>query len=478
MKKLILSLLILAGLSKAAVVNLSGQLDLGQTPRSATVSVITSTGLVGSVSQTGSYTITGTTNLSVNHSQKDSPKLSWKTFGKELQITGVGNSENYTVDAWTIDGKNVCIRMPFTNGIAKISGNSFEKVFVRLNHSGTSLNVASRSLSDSTLGHVYFIVNDPSNGVINDTLTEIPITNWISVLGPKYIVGRNVDVTVPNAFVGDTVKVGWFNVYTNPSNYYSTVLGRSYSGDYSGFIYTAYDSASFGNNSYLYSAVSIIKHGDSVVAFSKDLDTVTAKVGNFKFDSTRFTNKILSALDTTLTIPWYAFSVNGTSVALYQSVVKHLDSTTTYSDSLITNGWHGGRGLQLNGEFSWTYLNDSLLKFLDTTILNDTTTIITLDSLKISYTSSDSIDTVYYQLYQYPGTNNYDTLYNIVPKTNIVVTTFPIKNLIGRTSNYGNQFTILIKSNTSKIVNGEYTGTSASINSVNFTYKITTKFYK
>jgi len=366
MKSLILSLLILAGLSKAADVNISGQIDLSQTPRSATVSVVTSTGLVGNVSQDGKYTITGTTNLSVKTSQKDSPKISWKTFGKELQITGTNNSENYTVDAWTIDGKSVGVRVPFQNGIAKFPTSS-EKVFVRLNHSGNSMNVASRRLVDSTLGTVYFIVNDPSNGVVNDTLVEIPVTNWIGVLGPKYIVGRNVDVTVPNAFVGDTVKVGWFNVYTNPSNYYSTVLGRSYSGSYSGFVYTAYDSASFGNNSYLYSAVSIIKHGDSVVAFSKDLDTVTAKVGNFKFDSSRFVTKILSDLDTTLTIPWYAFSLNGTSVSLYSSVVKHLDSVVTF-DTITTKEDTTGMFFSIYWQKVETLNHDTSFEINDTII--------------------------------------------------------------------------------------------------------------
>jgi hypothetical protein len=270
MKSLILSLLILVGLSKAADVNLSGKIDLSQAGRSATVSVVTSTGLTGTVSQDGSYTITGTTSLRSTNIQKDSPKLSWKTFGKELQITGVGVSENYTVDAWTIDGKSVGVRVPFQNGIAKFSGVSSEKIFVRLNYFWQEPQIASRSLSDTTLGTVYFIVNDPSNEIVNDTLTEIPVTNWIGVLGPKYIVGRNVDVTVPNAFVGDTVKVGWFNTYTNPSNYYSIVLGNPNGVDYSGFVYTAYDSASYGNNEYLYSAVSIIKHGDSVVAFSLD----------------------------------------------------------------------------------------------------------------------------------------------------------------------------------------------------------------
>jgi len=389
MKKLILSLLILVGLSKAADVNLSGQIDLSQAGRSATVSVVTSTGLTGTVSQDGSYTITGTTSLRSTNIQKDSPKLSWKTFGKELQITGVGNSEKYFVDAWTANGKNLG-RKVFENGIAKFSGVSSEKIFVRLNHSGNSMNVASRRLVDSTLGTVYFIVNDPSNGVVNDTLVEIPVTNWIGVLGPKYIVGRNVDVTVPNAFVGDTVKVGWFNVYTNPSNYYSTVLGRSYSGSYSGFVYTAYDSASFGNNSYLYSAVSIIKHGDSVVAFSKDLDTVTAKVGNFKFDSSRFVTKILSDLDTTLTIPWYAFSLNGTSVSLYSSVVKHLDSTVVL-DTQVVNADTTGRF-----NLSSYRISDTIVKLqADTTYTKDDTTIVKkLNNVYVHIKTNNVPDTI------------------------------------------------------------------------------------
>jgi len=255
-------------------------------------------------------------------------------------------------------------------------------------------------------------VTDPNGNT--DTLREIPVTSWTSVLGTQYVVQRNVDVTIPTAYDNDTVKVGWYNIYTDPSNYYSTVLGRFHAKQYSGFVYTAYDSASFAGNSYLYSALAIVKNShDSIVAFTTDLDTVTAKVGNFSFDSTRFGTGILSVQADSLTIPWYAFNVtNGTSVTAYKSVVKTLDSTVIWIDTVKDSTPTGrGWGVGDTAPYPTSGLDSLGHSFF-----------VTLDSIRGTYTVSKigQVDTIIAHIYHWTSPTDPTPAYG--SKDTVIVT--------------------------------------------------------
>ena len=386
LKHWILAMALVLGIgttAHATTINLSGHLDLSQAGTGKVT--VTAGGLVGTVQANGDWTVAGVTDAVVPKDGLilDQPRLSWTNLGKTVQLHGVGNPENYTVDAYGLDGRVLGQHLNFNgNGIAVIPGNgSAGPVALKLHGNGTRNLVAgsARAMTDSSAdsGVVYIIVTDPNGNT--DTLREIPVTSWTSVLGTQYVVQRNVDVTIPTAYDNDTVKVGWFNVYTNPSNYYSTVLGRFHAKQYSGFVYTAYDSASFAGNSYLYSALAVVKNShDSVVAFTTDLDTVTAKVGNFSFDSTRFGTGILSVSADSLTIPWYAFNVtNGTSVTAYKSAVKTLDSNTFYTISLDS-----------------TWLDTNFYKIITTTSIQQSVKLSDSTKLKISFTSADG-DTTY-----------------------------------------------------------------------------------
>jgi hypothetical protein len=327
MKQWILAMaLILAGHAYA----LSGHLDMSKLS-SGTVS-ITSGEKSAVIQANGDWTLAQPSAIQDRTQRYGTPRLSWASLGRVARMDNADASA-FQVDAYTVSGKCVASDLKFNGNYVTIPGNSTDPVYLKLKQIKTQSMVAARSMVDSTVGVVYIIVTDP-NGTV-DTLREVSVTDWSAVIGTKYIVQRNVDVVIPTQYDGDTVKCGYYNIYTNPANYYSTVLGRYHAKQYSGFVYSAYDSASFAGNGYLYSALAIVKNAhDSVVAFTTDLDTVTAKVGNFGFDSTRFGTGILSVRADSLTIPWYAFNVtNGTSVTAYKSVVK-VKTTDTASDAV------------------------------------------------------------------------------------------------------------------------------------------------
>jgi hypothetical protein len=349
------------------------------------------------VQANGDWTIAGVTDAVVPKDGLilDQPRLSWTNLGKTVQLHGVGNPENYTVDAYGLDGRVLGQHLNFNgNGIAVIPGNgSAGPVALKLHGNGTRNLVAgsARAMTDSSAdsGVVYIIVTDPNGNT--DTLREIPVTSWTSVLGTQYVVQRNVDVTTPYALAGDIVKVGWYNIYTNPSNYYSIRLGNPNDSAYSGFIYTAYDSASYGSNAYLFSAIALIENSkDSVVAFSKDVSTITSLVGNFSFAPTRFVNGIISVTGDSLTVPWYAFNIsNGDSVTAYKSVVKTLDSTASWKDSLIVTDSSGWFLTNSNGSLPAMTYRDTTYK------IGDTTYHTSLDSVDVHFTGGSPVDTFY-----------------------------------------------------------------------------------
>ena len=194
---------------------------------------------------------------------------------------------------------------------------------------------AGRTLADSILDEVHVVVHD------TDTLQSIPVTSWSGILPTSYIVQRNISATLPIRYSGSNVYAGYYNTQINPGVYSSVQLGRAFGTSYSGFIYTAYDSAEYANASYLYSAVVIVRTAnDSVLAFSDSVATVTARLGDIPhFDSTHFVTKLRT--DSAAIRPWWTATVpNGTDLLLIRGrdVIVSRDSTMVFDTSVNVAG--------------------------------------------------------------------------------------------------------------------------------------------
>jgi len=326
LKSLILSLVLILGITSTSFA-LSGKLDISKV-NDGTVAVSVGNTMV-EVKADGSWDFNPESGIRKRSKTTIStPKLAWTVFGREARLDN-GNPKDYRVTAYAMNGSVIASMVPFDGNKVTIphSGYAYLKLIDVSTDKILALRQSADSVAfDSTKKVIYYVIVSDSGRV--DTLREVKITSWSDILPTSYVVQRNVDVTIPAKYDRNTVKVGYYNVKVNPSNYYSIELGRYSKCKYSGFVYSAYDSASYAGNGYLYSALVVISNSkDSVIAFSRDLDTVTAKVGNFSFDSTQFVNGIISIRQDSLTVPWYAFNVeNGTSITAYHSVVKTLDS--------------------------------------------------------------------------------------------------------------------------------------------------------
>lgn len=119
----------------------------------------------------------------------------------------------------------------------------------------------------------------------SDTLKEIPLISWDSVLPTNYIVQRNIAVQTPVAYAGNKVQAVW---WSDDSIARVLTLGKGTSKlKYSGFIYSVYDNDQYINNAHIYSIfVRIRDSKDSIVAYSEITD-VRAIVGNLDYDSTQ-----------------------------------------------------------------------------------------------------------------------------------------------------------------------------------------------
>lgn len=327
------------------------------------------------------------------------PKLAWTVFGREARLDN-GNPEDYRVTAYALNGSIIANMVPFVGNTVTIphSGYAYLKLIdISMNKTLAFRQAVDSSTFDSTKKVIYYVIVSDSGRV--DTLREVKIINWNDILPTSYVVQRNVDVTIPAKYDRNIVKVGYYNVKVNPSNYYSIELGRYSKCKYSGFVYSAYDSASYAGNGYLYSALAVINNDkDSVIAFSRDLDTVTAKVGNFSFDSTQFVNGIVSVHQDSLIVPWYAFNVtNGTSITAYHSVVKTLDSVVKDTVHIIDSAHVGivfdtfmidSTHLVINlNNIDTNYLRNRFSKYvLDDSIRYE------LDSVYVNIDSKDSVN--------------------------------------------------------------------------------------
>jgi hypothetical protein len=142
-----------------------------------------------------------------------------------------------------------------------------------------SKNVVAGRVASSSSDTVKIIIG-------NDTLKEIPVISWDTILPTNYIVQRNISVQLFKALLNDTVEAVFWD---NDSVAHVVTLGQATKNMFSGFIYTAYDDIAYRNNSSLYGLFVRVKN-DGVTRFS-DIVNVTAKTGDLDFDSTQVPKK-------------------------------------------------------------------------------------------------------------------------------------------------------------------------------------------
>lgn len=158
--------------------------------------------------------------------------------------------------------------------------------------------VAARSYSISDT--LYIVVN-------GDTLREVPVTSWDTVLPPNYIVQRNVGVTVSD--YQNMVQVVWWN-----SDSIAHVLDLGHASTdpskFSGYIYTAYSDADFKVNAHLYNLFVRTRTVDSIKSYTQVLD-VKAKVGDLTFSPSDFKE------NTYYSTAGYSLTPNDSSISNY-----------------------------------------------------------------------------------------------------------------------------------------------------------------
>jgi hypothetical protein len=266
---------------------------------------------------------------------------------------------------------------------------------------GTGKVAAARALSDTVVGFVYLVAND------TDTLREIAIRSWTGTVPTNYVVQRNLSITVPAQYVSDTVEAVY---WSTDSVAYVLRAPRSSGVKHSTYIYTAYDSASYYNGKYLFTAFARIRNQHGVVAYTQAFDTTYADAGDLgAFDASDF---VVSNDNILKSVPGYTVIVNGKHVSDYAYIVTVTDSTTTRlagsADSALWHGWHGAVTLDENYDTIRTdsafthsralYMPDTLLR-AKTLYSNgvDTLRRQVPDSLVVElYTNTDTVNSSLY----------------------------------------------------------------------------------
>lgn len=231
--------------------------------------------------------------------------------------------------------------------------------------------------------------------VSGDTLREVPIASWDTILPPNYVVQRNVGVTVPASRASDVVQVVWWN---NDSIANVLDLGKASTNNqkYSGYIYTVYDDVAFRLNSSLYSLFVRTRKNDSIKSYTGILD-VKARVGDLTFGENEF------KLNTIHSTAGYSLTPNDSNVATFnltktvsmEYVTDSTFDTLTYDSSFyryinrdtVLNKCEIGRNMRR------TFIGSHQDTAFDTTLTETFKAIATKDAdtvkLKVSY--SDSI---------------------------------------------------------------------------------------
>lgn len=114
-----------------------------------------------------------------------------------------------------------------------------------------------------------------SNGTI---LKEIPIVSWGDVLGPQYIVQRDISAidSTPDGIIRNVEAV----YFMNSDSVAKVVTLEKQGRDFSGFIYTIYDDISYRNEKKIYNI--FIRGKDSIgrIVVKTDIESFSEKLGD------------------------------------------------------------------------------------------------------------------------------------------------------------------------------------------------------
>lgn len=194
---------------------------------------------------------------------------------------------------------------------------------------GTHKAVAARAAGDTSAAVTYqYIV------VGNDTLREIPVVSWSQILPAQYVVQRNVAVTPPVAYRGNTLQAVYFSA---DSIAHVVTLAATNSGKtFTGYIYSYYDSAAYANNSALYSWFARVKRNDTTKAYTSIMP-VTGLHGDISVDS-------VDANDSATFHPYFTLSHAGyASTPVDSSVSQYIEYTVYDSLVEVTGANFGGK---------------------------------------------------------------------------------------------------------------------------------------
>lgn len=249
---------------------------------------------------------------------------------------------------------------------------------------------ATRSFDDGSVIDTARIIVD------GDTLREVPLTSWSTVLPTNYVVQRNIGVTVGNTT--DVLEAVW---WTSDSIANTIQLGKD-GINRSGFIYTVYDDSMYARDAHLYwlfvrvktSGANNANGADSILKYS-DVHDVTAKSGDQSFDASKF------EANTRIKTLGYSLVPQDSSVRVYamtRTVVMVLDSIvkldTIASDASSEFTWYiSGKTLSaFDGSVdSGTFVNAQGLRRSALPVSGDTVEHkFTVSSTRVSFVAQDT----------------------------------------------------------------------------------------
>ena len=232
--------------------------------------------------------------------------------------------------------------------------------------------------------------------VAKDTIREIPINSWSSVLPTNYVVQRNIGAQVPPQWAGSKLEAVW---WTNDSIASVITLGQGTSTTkYSGYIYSVYDDSMYAASSHLYWLFVRAKNTkDSLLAYTNTTD-VNARVGDLSYDTTQFVvNKSYR------TLGWSLVPADS-SVSYYaktRTVIMHLDSTVRLDTVVLDSAYTYDKNAQKvyvpdSNAYNYTKIDDSLyvrsiFYEIHENLLRDTTINYSSDNDTLKYTRTLSI---------------------------------------------------------------------------------------
>jgi hypothetical protein len=327
---------------------------------------IASIGLVGCDSESAADSVTGSSSNSAG-------------FAITGRLAGTG-FKNAQV---CLDG--ICVYPDATTGKYTLTGSSAK----------ASSRVAARSTATTAIAALdtaYIIVG-------NDTLKEIPITSWNSVIPEKYIVQRNVAVTVPTKYTkGDVQFVYW----DNDSIAHAVGVPKTSGLKHSAYVYTYYDSTAFTNHDTVFSWFARIKLHDSVKTGTA-INKLTYDAGDIVVDSSDFQTNVF-------TVGYYKYIPAGDTVNEYTSPAVEAkyeasigDTQLVYTIADTTSSKDTSNAIYIEQSIRHAYLDttystDGLNTMRIQHIPNDVTVRAsipafdsTVDSVIVQFTTTDTV---------------------------------------------------------------------------------------